>query len=187
MYVTQGLSGLGATSAAKLQKKLDKIAAKETKHDTKIAAKIAKYAAAGKSTKVAKVQAKEAKHDAKLAKKVGKYSSALATVSAVVPQIIAPAPVTSSPKTPPGQYAGEPAVIPTVAPPAAADSTATLAPPSNYGYGGGSASNFGPPTDQPQFDPQTAQVAPADESSNMPLYVGLAALGAFLFMKKRRN
>lgn len=76
------LDGMGATSAAKAQKKIDKITTKEAKHDAKIAAKVAKYTAAGKTAKAQKVVAKEAKHDTKIGAKLAKYAGILNAASA---------------------------------------------------------------------------------------------------------
>lgn len=177
MYLTpNNLSGLGATSAAKAQKKLVKIAAKEAKHDAKIAAKVAKYGA--DSAKAKKVLAKEAKHDTKLSAKIAKYqaaanSQALAT-PVTAPPVVTPPPTSSTP-----------------APVAAAESVATLAPSptslvaSSPAPVPGSMFDFGTPTDSAGSQ---ASAAPAESGSNMmPIILGVAALGAILLLGKKKR
>jgi LPXTG-motif cell wall-anchored protein len=184
MYMgTNNLGDLGKTSPTKAAAKLQKIAAKEAKHDAKIAAKLVKYGEG--SAKAAKVLAKEAKHDAKLQKKVDKFAAIAQSVLAppsTVPAITpSPSPVSvSTPATvSPMPQVSPP--VPSIAPVPAAESFApTLSTPPNL---------YTPaPTATP--DTSAAPAAPADSGSNMPLILGAAALGLgalFLLGKKKRG
>lgn len=177
MYVSNNLGDLGKTSPTKAAAKIVKLAAKEEKHDAKIAAKIAKYGEG--SAKAAKVLAKEAKHDTKLQAKLNKY----AAIAAVAPPSTVPA-ITTPPSpvgvATPATVSPMPQVsppVPTVAPVAAADSFAPqlTTPPTLF-------------SPAPSSTPDTTTAEAPAESSNMPLILGAAALGAaFLFFGKKKR
>lgn len=181
MYMgTNNLGDLGKTSPTKAAAKLVKIAAKEAKHDAKIAAKIVKYGEG--SAKAQKVLAKEAKHDTKLGAKVAKYQAIAAQGVApppTVPAITTPPPPVSV--TTPATVSPLPQVsppVPSVAPPPAAESfMPSISQP---------ASLFTP---APAATPDTATAAPAESGSNMPLILGAAALGlgALFFLGKKKR
>lgn len=179
MYMgTNNLGDLGKTSPTKAAAKLVKIAAKEARHDAKIAAKIVKYGEG--SAKAQKVLAKEAKHDTKLGAKVAK----LQAIAAVAPPSTVPAITTPPPPvgvSTPATVSPIPQVsppAPSIAPTPAAESfMPSISQPANL---------FSP---APSATPDTNAAAPAESGSNMPLILGAAALGlgALFFLGKKKR
>lgn len=176
MYMANNLGDLGKTSAAKAQAKLIKLSTKEAAHDTKIAAKVAKYGAG--SAKANKVLAKEAKHDAKIGAKVAKYQGIISAENATVPAIVTPPEPVSAPSVTVSPVPQVAPPAPSYAPPPASESFAQplATPPSLF-------------TPAPSATPDTAPAAPPAESdSKMPLILGAVALGAaFLFFGKKKR
>lgn len=189
-------------SVKKTEKNYAKAAAKEIKHDTKIAAKLAKVGA--DSAKGQKILAKEAKHDAKVIATADKriaviqqkggtlpVNVALSTATAYNPLPTAEAPTVPAIITPPAPVSAAPVTVapvaavappaPSVAPPPAAESFAQpLAP---------APTMFGPTSLGPTPMPDTtAPAAPAEESKT-PLILGALGLGvvALMFLGKKKG